>query len=348
MQIEEQIRAAVERYGVDYDLARAVCMYESGGNANLTSWAGARGYFQVMPSTFRQLGVRTNIEAGVKYLAQLVARFEREDYALAAYNGGPRNVGRGRAMRLESLQYVLGVGNYRTILKLYEASVRHHASALQMTTVAEGEDWWRLSRRLGLSLLQLRVHNPYLAPRRLRPGQLVVYPDRPRAELFRALPGGELEYVVRRGDNYYSLAFALDVDLDELRQANGLWHLQVLPVGMRLRLPLAWEGDHTLHRVAPGEDLETVAAALQSEPWRIVRDNGLLLSERLEPGMLLRVRRVPPPPSFVVHRVARGENLTQLARRYGTSVASIQRANNMGRRTLIRVGEQLRIPTVAE
>ena len=40
----------------------AVCLYESGGNANLTSRAGARGYFQVMPSTFRSLRVETNIE----------------------------------------------------------------------------------------------------------------------------------------------------------------------------------------------------------------------------------------------------------------------------------------------
>ena len=65
-------------------------------------------------------------------------------------------------------------------------------------------------------------------------------------------------------------------------------------------------------------------------------------------GMTLRVRRVPPRPKFVVHRVRRGENLTLIARRYSTSVASIQQANNMGRRTMIRVGESLRIPALAE
>jgi membrane-bound lytic murein transglycosylase D len=46
-----------------------------------------------------------------------------------------------------------------------------------------------------------------------------------------------------------------------------------------------------------------------------------------------------------VHRVARGEVLSGLARRYRTTVPAIQRANGMERRTKIRVGERLRIPT---
>ncbi len=178
MEIEDEIRVYSAKYSIDYDLTRATCMYESGGNANLTSWAGARGYFQVMPSTFRSMRVATNIEAGIKYLSQMVARFEREDYALAAYNGGPGNVGRGRAMRLESLQYVLGVGTYRTMFKLYERSIRHHAGRLQLTSVGDDENWWTISRRLGLPLLQLRLHNPYLARRQLRPGQLIRLSDR--------------------------------------------------------------------------------------------------------------------------------------------------------------------------
>ncbi len=105
MEIDDEIVAQSKKYGVDPLLARAVCMYESGGNANLTSGAGARGYFQVMPSTFRLMKVPTNIEAGIKYLGQLISQFEREDYALAAYNGGPTRVARGRSMPLESLQY---------------------------------------------------------------------------------------------------------------------------------------------------------------------------------------------------------------------------------------------------
>lgn len=348
MLIEDEIRLYSDRYGVDYDLARATCMYESGGNANLTSWAGARGYFQVMPATFRMLDVPTNIEAGIKYIGQLTRQFEREDYALAAYNGGPGNVGRGRAMRLESLQYVLGVGYYRTVLKLHEESLRFHASRLQLTEVGEGEDWWAIARRLDLPLLQLRLHNPYLARRELRPGQLIAYPQRPRMDLFE--PAGQfVEYRSRLGDNYFNVAFTLDVDLDELRSVNELWHLQTLPTGMVLRIPLQWEADHEVHRVASGDTIEHVAERLESSPWRIIRDNGLLWEESISEGMLLRVRRIPQRPQYVVHRVSSGENLTSIARRYGTTVSVIQQVNGMGSRTMIRIGEQLRVPAaVAE
>lgn len=57
MRIEDEIRGHTEQYGVDYDLARAVLIQESGGNPGLTSVAGAGGYFQVMPATFRELRV---------------------------------------------------------------------------------------------------------------------------------------------------------------------------------------------------------------------------------------------------------------------------------------------------
>ena len=117
MEIEDDIRRHATRYGVDFDLARAVCLHESGGNAGLASHAGAQGYFQLMPRTYRELRVTTNIEAGVKYLAQLIQQFGREDRAIAAYNGGPGRVARGTGLPIETLQYVIGVGHYRTVLK---------------------------------------------------------------------------------------------------------------------------------------------------------------------------------------------------------------------------------------
>ena len=63
---------------------------------------------------------------------------------------------------------------------------------------------------------------------------------------------------------------------------------------------------------------------------------------------MLRVREVPKPPQYLTHRVSSGENLSRIASRYGTTIASIQAANGMGRGTMIRVGQQLRIPVAAE
>jgi LysM repeat protein len=345
MEIEDEILEYSRKYDVDPVLARAVCMYESGGNAGLASSAGAQGYFQVMGPTFRALRVETNIEAGVKYLGQQVERFGREDYALAAYNGGPTRVARGGAMPLESLQYVLGVGHYRSVLMTHEASIRAHARTLGLETVRAGDDWWTLSRRLNVPLVQLRMHNPFLAARTLTPGSLIAYPSDARPDLLVAREGDGVRYEARLGDNYFNVAFTLGADLDLLRGANGLWRLQSLLPGTVLTIPPGPTAAFTEHRVGPSADLAQIATTLKIDPWWLIRDNALW-DEQVREGMVLRVRPAPPPkPAVELHRVSRGENLTSIARRYGTTVRAIQAANSLGRRTLIRIGQQLRIPT---
>ncbi len=52
----------------------------------------------------------------------------------------------------------------------------------------------------------------------------------------------------------------------------------------------------------------------------------------------------PPKPTFVYHRVSRGETLYKIARRYRTSVRSIMRANNLRRSNYIVAGRLLKIP----
>jgi LysM repeat protein len=316
MEIEDDIRRHSERYTVDLDLARAVCMYESGGNPDLASHAGAQGYFQVMPATFRELNVRTNIEAGVKYLGQLVRQFGREDRAVAAYNGGPGRVGRGGSLPLETLQYVIGVGEYRTLLKQHDASLRYHAAKLRLAPVRRGDDWLSLEQRLGLSALELRLHNPFLAQRTLREGQQIAYPPEPRAALVTAADG-RATYRMRLGDHYIQLAMTLGLEVEALRGENGLWHTQVVPPGLVLRLPTA-----------------TNATAS-----RTVAIGGVGESTRGRPS-----GRPSPPPR--VHRVQKGDTLAALAQRYGTTVVALQRANDL-RHTTIRVGQSLRVPAAA-
>jgi LysM repeat protein len=343
MVIESQIIKYSRKYHVDPALARAVCMYESGGNAHLTSPAGARGYFQLMPATFRALRVRTNIEAGVKYLGQLVRRFDREDYVLAAYNGGPTRVARGRVMPLETRQYVMGVRIYRSILKEYGRSVRKNAHGLRIETVRRGEDWWRLSRRMKLPLVQLRTYNPFLATRTLKPGYRVVYPVEPRKHFLKGDGESTLRYRVRLGDNPMNLAAVLGVDLDALREANGLEPLQPVSPGTVLEIPLDASAEYRTYRVTVRDNLRAIAQRMRVDPWSIVRDN-LLWNQQVRPGMVLRIRVAPPRPRYVIYRVRRGDNLISIARRYHTTVRAIQRANSMGRRTRIRIGHRIRVP----
>ena len=347
IQIEGKLQRFTKQYGLDLNLARAVVIHESGGNESVVSVDGANGYFQVMPATFRSLKVETNIEAGIKYLSQQVKRFGREDYAIAAYNTGPGRVSRNRPMYLETLQYVVQVSAYRNVLKLYDASLRHHALEIKLETVRPGEDWWSLSQRLDTSILQLRLHNPFLATRALRSGQLVAYPPEERADLF-SIQEDQLLYRARHGDNYLRLAFVLEVELETLRQANGLWRLQTLPAGQLLNIPLEWTSKFNEYQVQTGDNLKQIAESTKSTPWRIIKDNGLW-DQQLSPGMTLRVRPQASRarPSFQTYRVADGDSLGRIAARHGTSVRAIQSANGMGTNTMIKIGQRLRIPSTA-
>jgi len=56
-------------------------------------------------------------------------------------------------------------------------------------------------------------------------------------------------------------------------------------------------------------------------------------------------RYVPPEATYVYHYVRRGETVSGIAGRYRTSISAIARANNLGRRYLIRPGQRLRVPT---
>jgi soluble lytic murein transglycosylase-like protein len=89
------INVASRANGVEGDLVHAIIWAESSYNPNAVSPAGAAGLMQLMPETARSYGVRNifdpaeNIEAGVKIMRQLLAKFDGDpELALAAYNAG--------------------------------------------------------------------------------------------------------------------------------------------------------------------------------------------------------------------------------------------------------------------
>lgn len=93
------VTAAARRYGVDDKLALAVASAESSLRPDAVSPAGAVGVMQLMPETAQSLGVknihdpRENIDAGVRYLRQMLNTFGGDaSKAIAAYNAGPEAV----------------------------------------------------------------------------------------------------------------------------------------------------------------------------------------------------------------------------------------------------------------
>lgn len=99
------ISEAARAHGVAPELVASVIAVESNFNPNAVSWRSARGLMQLMPETAARLGVRRvfdpreNIDAGTRYLRELLVRYNGDlALTLAAYNAGPDRVEQYRSI----------------------------------------------------------------------------------------------------------------------------------------------------------------------------------------------------------------------------------------------------------
>lgn len=97
---EDHVTRAARRHGVPEGRLRAMRRVESGGNAAAVSRRGARGEFQVMPETAKELGYTAedmhdpekSADAAARYTRKLYDRFGDWDTAVEAYNAGAARV----------------------------------------------------------------------------------------------------------------------------------------------------------------------------------------------------------------------------------------------------------------
>ena len=118
-------------------------------------------------------------------------------------------------------------------------------------------------------------------------------------------------HVVRRGDSLWAIARRYDVSVSQLAGWNGISVKSVLRPGQRL----------TVYRRNPGAvrtGLPEITATRSSEA---------------------------APPVF--HVVRRGDTLSEIAQRHGTTVLRLAEYNQIGQRSILRPGQKLRVSTSA-
>jgi len=99
------ITASARAHGIAPELVASVIAVESNFNPKAVSWRSACGLMQLLPQTAARFGVtnifdpQQNIEAGTKYLKELLVRYNGDlSLSLAAYNAGPDRVGQYRSV----------------------------------------------------------------------------------------------------------------------------------------------------------------------------------------------------------------------------------------------------------
>lgn len=113
-----------------------------------------------------------------------------------------------------------------------------------------------------------------------------------------------------------------------------------LVVGM-LGPGFAVAAEPVTHTVAQDETLSSIAQRYGVPLDALVMANGLTDPNQVQPGQRLLIPAVNQP---MVHQVAAGETLFQIARRYHVSLEAILAANHLSDPDLIVVGQVITIP----
>lgn len=110
---DEYLTWAARQNGLDWRLLASLMYEESRFDPDAVGPGGSAGLFQLMPFTWRELGVEDPhhpgeaIEAGARYLSTLMEQFSELDLpdrvamAIASYNVGPRHVFDARKLAVE-------------------------------------------------------------------------------------------------------------------------------------------------------------------------------------------------------------------------------------------------------
>lgn len=130
----DHIEAAADKHGVPRHVLRSMARVESGHDSGAVSKKGARGEFQIMPETARELGYKPEdmhdpqkgADAGARYVRKMYDRFKDWDAAVEAYNAGPARVAyrkkRGIPLPRETRHHIRKVKGEQAIAALETAS----------------------------------------------------------------------------------------------------------------------------------------------------------------------------------------------------------------------------------
>lgn len=351
------IQSVFERRGIPVEIGY-LALVESGFNPNAVSHVGATGLWQFMPNTGKELGLRISwwiderrdpykaTEAAAEYLLWLYARYENWYLAIAAYNAGPGKISRAldktssegffdilrknhtlhykAQLRQETRQYVpkfIAVVKIMRNLTALGFEEPNFANKVELASVQipPNTDLLKLASRVGLSWKDFIEYNPAYK-RQVSP------------------------------NNIYTVAY-----VPTGKQVIAMDHIaNAVPVANNY-VPRAGNSGSTgwfTYKVKQGDTLSQIANRYNLPLSVVRRANNS--KDTLQIGQQLVLPRSAKSAQYVAkntsvksgitHKVVKGDNLYDLAKKYSTSISAIASANNISEKAVLRLGQSLHIP----
>ncbi|MBN8554829.1 MAG: transglycosylase SLT domain-containing protein [Deltaproteobacteria bacterium] len=363
----------------DHDLPEDLVylsMIESGFSSRAFSRARAVGQWQFMRATGKLYGLKSDFWvderrdpekssiAAARHLKDLYDQFQSWKLAAAAYNAGAAKVSRaikryktedfwemtskGKYLKPETRAYVPKMIAAALIAKepaKYGFSGLHYQDPLEYEKIVlpEPVTLTRLAENARVPLEDLMALNPELNHPVTPPGgkdyelRVPVGTSEQFLTAYNSLSDTErFEYTahqIRKNDNLPKLQRIYGVSANEILKYNGMKGVKKLPIGKIILIPLP-DG-------AKLAAIDQRAAAVDKEerPDRRRRSKHRNVEKKIKTSDASSQKLTRK-----VHIVRRGESLTSIAERYGTSISEIKTKNGL-KRTSVQRGQRLYIPS---
>ena len=215
-----------------------------------------------------------------------------------------------------------------------------------------------ISNQFGVSVTELASLNN-VNSNTLQIGQVLNIPTNTGTN-----PNNMFMYTVKAGDTLYSIAQKYNTTVGEIVSLNYLKDNN-LKIGQVLRIPETYTNEEEMYMpsfknytVKKGDSLYSIARNNNISVDTLMKDNALT-DINLQIGKVLKIR-IPTDieveecygedytpedtTSSITYIVKKGDNLYNIAKKYNTSVTSIQKLNNLSN-TNLSIGQELKIPS---
>lgn len=153
-------------------------------------------------------------------------------------------------------------------------------------------------------------------------------------------------YTVKSGDTLSGIAARFGTTYQYLASVNGISNPNVINVGQVLKVPNAGNTtptpSATQYTVQKGDTLSGIAAKYGTTYQVLAQINGIANPNVISVGQVLTVPTKGAATSKV-YTVQRGDTLSGIAAKYGTTYAALAQRNGISNPNVIYVGQQIRI-----
>ena len=158
------------------------------------------------------------------------------------------------------------------------------------------------------------------------------------------VPSGN-SYTVKSGDTLSAIAQAYGTTVDALAKHNNILNPSLINVGQVINIPT--KSTTQSYVVKKGDTLSTIAEDYGTTANEIARLNNIKNPDLISVGQVLNIRG-NSNSNVVDYTVKSGDTLSEIAKKYGTTVNAIASANGISNPNLISVGQKLKINSGAK